>query len=106
MGGEDGDGTPVPAVTPKKTPKKRTAKEAGATDGTPKKRGRKSKAEIAAAAAADAAKEENEDDEEGKAIIKKQEDSEDGVDKLLPDAKEFSAMNGAGLIGADSDDEA
>lgn len=102
-GDDDGDAAAATAAaaTPKKTPKKRTAKEAGATaDGGSKKRGRKSKAEIAALAAA--AKGEGEDDEDSKAVIKAE---DDGIDKLLSGSKQFSTMNGAGLIDADSDDE-
>ncbi|KAK4497533.1 hypothetical protein PRZ48_011984 [Zasmidium cellare] len=103
--GEDGNGNGDAATSPvKKTPKKRGA--AKETDGTPKKRGRKSKAEKDAIAAA--AAEEDDDEEIGspKKKVKKEvkaeaEDEDDGVGKLLSGAKEYSK----GLIEAGSDDE-
>ncbi|KAF2169543.1 hypothetical protein M409DRAFT_19955 [Zasmidium cellare ATCC 36951] len=83
--GGDGDAAATPK---KKTPKKKTPKkEADGTDATPKKRGRKSKAEMAAIAAA--AENGDEDDEEMGSAKKKVKEEE-----------------GTGLIEADSDDEA
>lgn len=86
-------GTTTTTSPTKKTPKKRSATDDSADTPAPMKRGRKSKAEIAAMTV-----ETNDDEESEKEVKVKKEERRDSMEGLLSGAKQY-------LAGGEDDDE-